>query len=618
VHDAPRDTGAEAVAAVTGVPTRLTAGAPDAPGRPAAVITMDCAGAIVEFSPAAERMFGYTRAEVLGQPLGDLLVPVRLRAAHEAGVRRFRETGASAFVDRHIRVPVLGRDGREVEVDMVVSRVRHDGAEAFVAFLREIDGPTVVPADLLLRLDFFRNLVEHTPNLVAVLDEAGHATYASPAGVAMFGLAEGKGFVDALAHPDDRADAQRAIDRAGGEGPSEPVEVRLRDRDGTWRAVSALARDLRSEPAITGTALYATDASRVRAAERRERVEYTRLMTLVESLNVGVLLQDENRRVVITNSAFVELFDVGQEAAARAGGRGNAALFADAAAAYDRADEVISRGRPLFGDEVTLVDGRVLEREYVPITLDGSTLGHLWVFHDVTAKAEARRTLQERNRILTELSALKTEFVAVLSHELRTPLTTIATFADMLDGPGDLDPTEYRSAVGAIRRNAERMLSLVADLVHLARLESGELTLDAVPVDLPRLLSEVVPDGVAHDLPDGPPVVGDAELLRQLIDTVFSVIRGITARLEVTATVTDEAWVVRADALTTEPATTERLLSTRLPHPRYPGEHRTGALALVLARAIAARHGGNLSTTVGPSSVTITVTLPITPPDNSG
>ena len=72
--------------------------------------------------------------------------------------------------------------------------------------------------------------------------------------------------------------------------------------------------------------------------------------------------------------------------------------------------------------------------------LDGSTLGHLWVFRDVTAQAEVRRTLEERNRILTELSALKTEFVAVLSHELRTPLTSIATFAGMLDAAAQLGP----------------------------------------------------------------------------------------------------------------------------------------------------------------------------------
>jgi hypothetical protein len=68
---------------------------------------------------------------------------------------------------------------------------------------------------------------------------------------------------------------------------------------------------------------------------------------------------------------------------------------------------------------------------------------------------------------------------------------------------------------------------------------------------------------------------------------------------------------VRAHARTTEPATIERLLATRLPHPRYPGEHRTGALALMLARAIATRHGGNLATTVDPTSVTLTLTLPI-------
>ena len=89
--------------------------------------------------------------------------------------------------------------------------------------------------------------------------------------------------------------ARDAVARALAGRPTEPVEFRLRDRDGAWRAVSLLARDLRGHPAVAGTALYATDTTRARAAERRERVEYTRLMTLVESLKVGVLVQDEQR-----------------------------------------------------------------------------------------------------------------------------------------------------------------------------------------------------------------------------------------------------------------------------------------------------------------------------------
>jgi signal transduction histidine kinase len=425
-----------------------------------------------------------------------------------------------------------------------------------------------------------------------VLDDAGGFSYASPAAVALFGEAGGP--IEDYAHPDDRALVREAIAQARSGALAGPVEFRLRDRTGGWRAVSVVARDLRDHPSVTGIAFYAADTTRARAAERRERVEYTRLMTLVESLKVGVLVQDEQRRVVLTNAAYVE-------------------LFADSDAARAGADEVARRGRPLFGDEVALRGGRVVERDYVPITLDGSTLGHLWVFRDVTTQAEARRALEERNRILTELAALKTDFVAVLSHELRTPLTSIATFAGMLDLAEELDPGEYRAAVGAIRRNADRMMSLVEDLVLLARLESRAIRPGTAPVDLPALLRATAPAPPAPTaVPDGPPVCGDEDLLRELFETVFGVVAATGAgAVDLRAAVVDGRWEVRVHATTTEPATTERLLSSRLPHPRHPGEHRTGALALMLARAIADRHGGHLASVVAPTEVTVTVSLPV-------
>jgi hypothetical protein len=82
-----------------------------------------------------------------------------------------------------------------------------------------------------------------------------------------------------------------------------------------------------------------------------------------------------------------------------------------------------------------------------------------------------------------------------------------------------------------------------------------------------------------------------------------------------TATVVASAdavmWTVEVTSPTGEPATAERLLSTRLPHPDNQGEYRTGALALMLAREITARHGGQLSVSAEEPGVRVTVRLPV-------
>jgi K+-sensing histidine kinase KdpD len=254
--------------------------------------------------------------------------------------------------------------------------------------------------------------------------------------------------------------------------------------------------------------------------------------------------------------------------------------------------------------------------------LDGANLGHLWVFRDVTAQAEIRRGLEERARILSELATLKTEFVAVVSHELRTPLTSINTFANMLEEEGALAPDERADAMTAIRRNADRMLSLVADLILLAKLDSGELKLELAPVDVPALVRRAIDTadsahvGLDVELGDGPPFTGDPRLLAQLVDTAVGVVVSGSApgaQVVVTTGSRPEGWHIAVTTSAADAATAERLLSTRLPHPDAANERRTGALAVMLARAIATRHGGDFSMAMRSPGAALTIDLPNTP-----
>jgi signal transduction histidine kinase len=254
--------------------------------------------------------------------------------------------------------------------------------------------------------------------------------------------------------------------------------------------------------------------------------------------------------------------------------------------------------------------------------LDGSALGYLWVFRDITEQAEIRRDLEERARMLSELSTLKTEFVVVVSHELRTPLTSINTFANMLDDDAvALAPEDRTAAMAAIRRNADRMLSLVADLILLAKLESGEMVLDIGPVDVAALTSRAAATSDSEhvvlrvDVHDGPPLDGDGKLLAQLFDTAIGVVvAGSAAGAGVTvhAQPTPDSWQVSISTSAADATTAERLLSTRLPHPDAANERRTGALAVMLARAIASRHGGLLSIAIHSPGVILTIDLPRT------
>ena len=73
------------------------------------IITMDASGRVVEFNPAAERVFGYTREQVVGKELAELIIPESLRERHRRGLKRYLRTGEGPVLGRRIEINALRR-----------------------------------------------------------------------------------------------------------------------------------------------------------------------------------------------------------------------------------------------------------------------------------------------------------------------------------------------------------------------------------------------------------------------------------------------------------------------------------------------------------------------------
>jgi PAS domain S-box-containing protein len=87
------------------------------------VIMADASGRVVEFNPAAERIFGYTRDEALGRPLAELIVPPSLRERHTTAFSRFIETGHGRTLGRRMELTGMRADGSEFPVELALSQV---------------------------------------------------------------------------------------------------------------------------------------------------------------------------------------------------------------------------------------------------------------------------------------------------------------------------------------------------------------------------------------------------------------------------------------------------------------------------------------------------------------
>lgn len=220
------------------------------------------------------------------------------------------------------------------------------------------------------------------------------------------------------------------------------------------------------------------------------------------------------------------------------------------------------------------------------------------------------------------------QFVADASHELRTPLASIRGYAELSRREPEEVPASVTHALGRIESEAERMTTLVEDLLLLARLDAGR-DIERQPVDLTRIVVETLsdlhaagPDHVWHldlpeDLEDFPEVIGDEARLRQVVINLLANARRhtpagtvVTAGLaragnDVQITVTDNGPGIPPEFM---PHLFERF--TRGDAARTRTEGSTG-LGLSIVDAVVAAHHGHVRVDSEPGFTRFTVTLPI-------
>jgi len=142
------------------------------------IVTVDHEGRFIDFNPAAERTFGYTRAHVLGREMSDLIVPPHLRDAHRTGLARVLRGAAPKMLGRRIETAAMRADGSEFPVELAITRIATDGPPIFTAHLRDITDRKRTETELLA---LQRQLEERVAERTAALARATAALNASDA-----------------------------------------------------------------------------------------------------------------------------------------------------------------------------------------------------------------------------------------------------------------------------------------------------------------------------------------------------------------------------------------------------------------------------------------------------
>jgi PAS domain S-box-containing protein len=102
------------------------------------VITIDEQGCVVDWNPAAERTFGYSRIEAVGSLLSELIIPEQFQEMHNEGIARYLRTGEGPLLFRRVEVTGVRRDGHEVPIELTILPIRLADRTLFTAYARDI------------------------------------------------------------------------------------------------------------------------------------------------------------------------------------------------------------------------------------------------------------------------------------------------------------------------------------------------------------------------------------------------------------------------------------------------------------------------------------------------
>jgi PAS domain S-box-containing protein len=339
---------------------------------PDAMLVVNAEGRIHLANVQTKRLFGYSREELLGQPL-ELLIPDRFRGSHAGHLARFGKNPTARAMGTGLELAGRRRDGTEVPVEVSLSPVSWAGERAICAAIRDITDRRLMEATAKLSADRLATAVETIEDAIALFDASDRLVLCNSVYRSLLGEATGPLL---------------------GKSYEELLDAWLRDLS------------------------FASEAEQARFRTQR----------------------------------------------------------------------LAGRRDPKGAFDVRTRDGRslrVMDRR----TVEGGIVKTVW---DLTRDVRIAEELGEARAAAEAASAAKSEFLSSMSHELRTPLNAILGFAQLLtrDRKEPLSD-RHKERASQILRGGEHLLRLIDDILDLAGIEAGRVSISREPVGVSDVLEEV-------------------------------------------------------------------------------------------------------------------------------
>lgn len=244
---------------------------------------------------------------------------------------------------------------------------------------------------------------------------------------------------------------------------------------------------------VTQVLVTMTDITKQKETEIKLRESNALLKTIIDSIPIGIIVINTDRKIVAVNRPCLELFRINEP-------RQN--LIGQPAAKYyhpsykyseeekEKVKGILANNIPVV-DEVEMLNDRLIKRSYFPFYIDEELKGHLWAFEDITERKAMETGILRAKEDAVKANKAKSAFLANMSHELRTPLNAILGFSQLLELQETLNEKQS-TFVREILKGGRHLLNLLNEVLDLSRIESGILKLSLDNIKIASVIDECI------------------------------------------------------------------------------------------------------------------------------
>jgi PAS domain S-box-containing protein len=556
------------------------------------ITLMAADGTTLYSSPAASRGLGYQPEELVGTNAFDLSHPDERATNQERFAQLLQEPGGSVTVEFRLR----HRDGSWRWLEAVATNLLHEpSVQAMVFNHRDITERKEAEAALrqagaelearveqrtaelaqaneeLRREVNERRRAEEELNrffklsldMLCIAGFDGQFRRLNPAWEATLGWTceemLGRPYLD-FVHPDDQKRTVLEAARLAGGEVTVSFENRYRCKDGSWKWLTWSARPHADRALIYAVARDSTERKKAQAALARSEQELRRqtriLHSILDSMADAVVVVDDQGEMLLCNASARLGMGSDDPGPMQEWDRLNLRMFQPDQVTPFPPDQMpimrALRGESVDGIEMFVYSADHPEGTWASVNArplrddSGAFRGAVVVAHNVTQSKLAEDALRHAKESAEAASQAKSEFLAHMSHELRTPLNSVIGFANvLLKNKGHNLREQDLTYLQRILDNGKHLLSLINDVLDIAKVESGRMIAEVSPVSVSDVVTEVMQqlEGQVRSKqvrlraelpPEATPLRTDAGKLKQVLINLIGNALKFTARGSVT------------------------------------------------------------------------------------